>query len=396
MTTVAMQDDKTNCYRAAAIKAGEWFLKTQQTRYDDANRGRYYYAVNLKDDYQELSTGWQTGFAVIAMLSLHKTTEEKKYLESAELAIEYIKTLQILDKRRMNVYGAIREESPQTNWLHPRDALSAAWALLIYGQYRQDNDCLERAVMFADWMINYGFSGDWPLFTVNLGPGGLDSRDLQGSFQSGGILFFIDMYKMTQDMRYYNIALRMSDYYVENFIDPNGLITVLIDKLGIQDLSIWQEDWKLMHRVNDDFGGIALAASYSLFQKDVYRQRMSAYFDWSRTADNGDGSYLKPVMEVGSATMPIFFNSYKKFASEAEQVALKQAHAKALDFLVSLQQHSTNDAVDGALLGMDNKCRNGVGEWVNIRCTAYAIIALLQYSGDSLFPYSSVETDMGK
>lgn len=377
-------------YQEAAIKAGEWLVNTQKTREDDANRGRFYYAVNLEDGYIELSTGWQTGFAVMALLSVHKLTGDQKYLDAAKLGIEYIKTLQILDPRKKSYFGAIREESPQTQWLHPRDALSAGWALLIYGQYTTDQDCLERADIFGDWMLNYSFRGDWPLCTVNLGPEGREADDLEGSFQSGGILFFIDLYKQTQDMRYYDIALRMSDYYVKNFIDEEGVVQVLIDPIGnnpgIHDTDKWPIAWQKMHQVNDDFGGISLAASYDLFKKDIYLQRMNAYYGWSQGVTNGDGSFLDPVMEVASATIPIFLNSYKPLAKEDQNSRIDDLSESTLEFLLSLQKDSENKNIDGAFLGMDNKCRDGLGKWVNIRCTSYAIIALLQQSGHSAFP----------
>jgi hypothetical protein len=377
-------------YLAAAKRAGDWLVATQQQGSDNANLGRFYYAVNMEDGYSELSTGWQTAFAIIALLSLHKTTNENHYLDAATVGMGYINSLQVLDSRIPANYGAIREETPQTNWLHPRDALSAAWAMLIYGQYTHDHDAIERAQLFGDWLLNYGVIGDWPLCTVKLAPGGLDTSDLQGSFQSGGILFLIDLYRETQNIKYYDLALRMSDFYVDHFINETGEITVLLDKLGTHDLSIWPLDWQLMHQVNDDFGGIALAGSYEIFKKDIYQQRMTAYVKWLKSMANGDGSYLNPVMEVASATVPIFLNSYKIIASESEQQDLATMITSSLDYLLSLQQQSDNKNIDGAFLGMTNKCKNGCGKWVNIRCSAYAIIALLQYSNDALFPAAAV------
>jgi hypothetical protein len=214
--------------------------------------------------------------------------------------------------------------------------------------------------------------------------------DLQGSFQSGGILFLIDLYRETQNIKYYDLALRMSDFYVDHFINETGEITVLLDKLGTHDLSIWPLDWQLMHQVNDDFGGIALAGSYEIFKKDIYQQRMTAYVKWLKSMVNGDGSYLNPVMEVASATVPIFLNSYKIIAPESDQQDLATMITSSLDYLLSLQQQSDDKNIDGAFLGMTNKCKNGCGKWVNIRCSAYAIIALLQYSNDALFPAAAV------
>jgi len=378
-------------YQEAAIRAGDWLVRTQQKQYDDANLGRFFYAVDLETGYTELSTGWQTGFAVISLLSLHKFTGDEKYLEAARLGIEYIKTLQIMDSRQKRFYGAIREETPQTNWLHPRDAVSAGWALLIYGNYANDHDSRERAALFGDWLVTKGMRGDWPLCTVNIGPGGHASDDLRGSFQSGGILFLIDLYESTQNMLYYDAALRMSDYYVDNFIDENGIIKVLVDPIGnnpgANDTEKWPLAWRRMHQINDDFGGIALVGSYKLFCKESYLQRMSAYFSWIRTAGNADGSFLDPVMEVGSATVPIFLNAYAPLAQENEQDAIAELNTRSLDYLLSIQQNTENENSDGAFLGLNNKCQYGLGKWVNIRCSAYAILALLQQSNDSLFPY---------
>lgn len=163
-------------------------------------------------------------------------------------------------------------------------------------------------------------------------------------------------------------------------IDPIG------NNEGINNTEKWPVAWQLMHQVNDDFGGIALAGSYELFKRDIYLSRMSAYFKWLQGTSNSDGSYLDPVMEVASATVPIFLNSYKKLAPENEQGAVSETAAKALDFLLTLQQHCDDKDVNGAFLGMNNKCRDGLGKWVNIRCTAYAIIALLQASDDAAFP----------
>ncbi len=377
-------------FQQAAVKAGNWLVNTQQSKYDDANRGRFYYAVNLESGYIELSTGWQTGFAVMALLSLHNLTQDQKYLDAAKQGIDYIKSLQILDPRKKNLFGALREETPQTQWLHPRDALSAGWALLIYGCYTNDFDSIERAELFGDWMINYAFRGDWPLCTINLGPKGAPADDLQGSFQSGGILFFIDLFKQTQDMRYYDTALRMSDYYVDHFVDDKGVIQVLIDPIGnnpgVNDTEKWPLPWQRMHQVNDDFGGIALAGSYDLFKKEIYKQRMNAYFNWIQSVENDDGSFLNPVMEVGSATVPIFLNSFRSLAEDEQLSPLNELNQRSLEFLMSIQQDSDDVNINGAFMGMDNKCRDGLGEWVNIRCTAYAIIALLQQSGHSIFP----------
>lgn len=375
----------TTKYQEAAIRAGEWFLRTQVKDEFDSNRGRYLYCRHIKSDLMQRSSNWQTGFGVMAMLSLHKLTGEQKYMDSAALAVEWIKALQVLDQRDPACYGAFREETHLFNWCHPRDALSAAWGLLYYSNYRDDAECLDRAILYADWMIEHAFKGDWPMCTFQLGPGGREDDDLKGSFQSGGILFFLDLYDATENKKYLDIARRMSDYYVHNFLNDKGELAVLID-LAAEFEDRWPEDWRKMHQVNDDFGGIALVAAYELFGRQEYSDRLHAFVKWLLTMEKDGGGFLEPEMEVGCATVPILLSRYLSIAPENEKANLEAVIERCLNRLLQFQQTSSDIQIDGAFLGMDNQCRVGNGEWVNIRCTAYALFALLMQTGHSVFP----------
>ncbi len=385
-----MTTDLNKRYQEAAIQAGQWLVRTQVKVDRDANRGRFISSHRIGSDQSNLSTNWNSAFALMGLLSLHRMTGEAEYLDAARRCVDYIRSLQILDARHRHLNGAIREESPQTQWLHPRDAVSAAWGMLCYWQYTHDADCLERARMFADWMLVYGFRGDWPLCTVNLGAGGKDTDNIQGSFQSGGILFFHDMYRATQDIRYAEAALRMAEYYVHNFLDDDGQLSVLIDPLGINpgihDTNKWPLDWQNMHRVNDDFGGIALVRSFQIYKREIYRRRLGKYADWVLGMQRADGGFLEPDLEVAAATVPIMLNGYRQIAPPEVAEKLDAALHRSLDHLLSLQYSGDDVQAQGAFLGMDERCCCGNRQWVNLRCTGYAILALLQQTGHSVFP----------
>ncbi len=379
-------------YQQAAVRAGEWYLRNQVSDPLDANRGRYLYCREIPTKKFEYSTSWQTGFGALVMLSLHRLTGETRYLDSAARALEYIKSLQILDARNPARFGAFREETPQTNWIHPRDAVSAAWALLGYGRYVQDADCLERARLYADWMLQHAFAGDWPLATVRLGGDGLETSDLRASCQSGGILFFHDMYDATQDFRYRDAAWRMSEYYARHFLSEQGELKTLIDPVGnrkesdLDNFERWPRSWREMHQVNDDFGGLAMVRSIEVFQQPLHRERLRAFARWLVAWQKPGGGFMEPEMEVGSATVPIFLHAYRHIASPAERTQYDEVCRKALTHLLSKQQTSADPQVDGAFLCLNNLCRSGEGRWVNIRCTSYAVIALLMQSDQSTFP----------
>ncbi len=381
---MSVTEQKNNIYKQAAIRAGEWFLKTQVKDEFDANRGRYLYCRHIKSNIIQRSSNWQSAFGMMAVLSLHQLTGEQKYLDSAKLAVEWIKCLQILDSRNPAICGAFREETQLFNWCHPRDALSAAWGLLCYSRYTGDKDSLERAELYADWMIKYAFNGDWPMSTIKLGPGGLEDNALCGSYQSGGILFFLNMFHETGNENYRDIARRMSDYYVGNFINDNGELAVLINVTPEIEAQ-WPEDWRKMHQVNDDFGGIALIRAYEVFGVESYLERLHAYIEWLLSIENEGGGFLVPEMEVACATVPILLQRYTSSISDEQKSRIEATVIRCLDRLLTFQQKSSDIEIDGAFSGMDRQCRAGNGEWVNIRCTAYAILALLQYiTGDSL------------
>ncbi|WOO41542.1 hypothetical protein [Rubellicoccus peritrichatus] len=379
-------------YQASAVKAGDWMVNNQVRKPFDANYGRLLYARLVKGGWDAYSTNWTTGFGAIALLSLYDLTKDEKYLESAEYAIRYIKSLQCLDSRKPCSFGAIVEETPQSEWIHPRDGLSAAWALLCYGRYMSDAQCIERAVLYADWILKNAYRRNWILATVALGPSGRDTDITQASCQGGAILFFLDLYRETQNFHYLDAAHSMSDYYVEKFISPDGEITILYDDLTGRryedeaSLKKFSYDWREMHKINDDFSGISLIESFQQFGVSTYRDRLKAYAKWIFKKQNADGGFMKPELEVGSATAVIFLTKYLEIAEPEEVAQIEDTIARSLHHLMSLQQVSDDKGVNGAFLGMNSACTYGNGEWINLRVSAYGVFALLMQSGHSLFP----------
>lgn len=383
-------------YRDAVVRAADWLATTQCLDRQSADCGRFVYALHLPTREHHRSSGWQTAFGVLALLSAHRLTGKGAYENAALAGLRYIMSLQILDSRRPEFEGAFREETPQTGWLHPRDGVSAAWALLGYHRYAGDNDALARAARYADWLLEHAVVDDWVMATVNLGASdGRASDDMMASCQSGTILFLLDLYHATRDARYRDAAKRLADRYVALFIDASGEITTVRDRDGgnmaVGDTDKWPLDWQRMHQVNDDFGGIALVEAYRVLQRDIYRQRCAAYFSWLEARIMPDGSCLDPVIEVGSATIPIFLTSYATIASPPHADHIAELTYRCLTFLLSVQQASDDPWIDGAFLGMHPACKAGHGQWINIRCTAYAVIALCRLLNASTFPLS----DMG-
>lgn len=178
----------------------------------------------------------------------------------------------------------------------------------------------------------------------------------------------------------------MSDYYVNNFFNEQGELIVMLNSTPEID-ALFPQVWHDMHKVNDDFGAIALVRSYEVFQCDAYRNCLDTFMQWTVNQEKPDGGFLTPDMEVASATVPIALERYLTLDSSSEKRSYRQVINRCLDHLLTLQQISDDIQVDGAFLGLDHRCRAGKGEWVNIRCTAYAILALLKPTGHAVFPF---------
>ena len=114
-------------YLEAAGLTADWLLNNQLRDEMDANRGRVLEFVDKVSGRSRYTRSWDTGIAILALLAMHSATGEARYLEGATLAGEYVKSLQCLDPAQPLLYGAFRELTPQTPWLHPRDTVSAAW-----------------------------------------------------------------------------------------------------------------------------------------------------------------------------------------------------------------------------------------------------------------------------
>ena len=137
---------------SAAKRCGNWLIKNQILNKASADHGRYMceYIVP-KQKVRGLSPNWPIGNSILSMVMLYKRTGMKKYLESAGRAGEYLKSLQVMDSADKKNYGMIREVTPQTDFCHPRDAVTAAWAMLHLGEVLQNKEYGRRVLSVSQW-----------------------------------------------------------------------------------------------------------------------------------------------------------------------------------------------------------------------------------------------------
>jgi uncharacterized protein YyaL (SSP411 family) len=369
-------------YLTRAKKLADWFVAGQIDRSSSADRGRYVNVLDVrgrKIGEPKYTSNWTTGMTCIAMLMAWKRTGEDVYLNSARIAGEYLKSLQIMDARNRKVFGMIREVTPQTDWCHPRDALSAAWALLHLGMLARDKDALARAKLFAEWFKANALRKRYPAWTC-FADGRKPYWQL-GSFHGGSPLYFFDLYTATHDKRWLRVGLGICDQWLKIFPKKDGSIRIEVDPTSGRDLTGKGDPghvgWQFMHKYNDDFTSLALLRAYLLTWKNKYLDAVRRYMDWIiRQQQPRSGAFGKPTVNSAAASLIIELLDLHRITREKKY---RQAADHSIDYFLSLQELKRKDRrVHGGFYGIAGAYSHGRRSSLNTRTGAYALAALLK------------------
>jgi hypothetical protein len=359
----------------AAIIGLDFYVRHQVKNSDSADCGRYplIYDINL-EKIVELSTNWETAILAESMLIGYRFTKCIKYFDSAVCAINYIKSLQSIlpDKPRLN--GVFREITPQTQWAHPRDALTAAWSLLDWYEFSNDGESLSRSLLFADWFIRIAMERGYPYWTIRFDGQSWDPP-FWGSFHSGGAFYFYRLFKVTGNADYLSIMCKILDFYNINHLDSNGNITVALDCTtmeSIDDKGLNTRWWEEMHKYNDDFGTLANLAAYKLTKNESYLLAARRFLKRMTTIQHQDGGFGPSVYSVPSASGVILIEALAAKSLGLDLVDQNMIES-AVNYLLNIQVKKSDVPYSGAF--RDTEIVS------NARTGAYSIMALLRYAG---------------
>ena len=363
---------------------GDWMVKNQVVNPFDANHGRGINVYDARTGYLYMTVNWTTGLMAACLCALHKRTGERKYLDAAIRAGKYIMSLQLLDERRKEYFGLFRELTPQSIECAPRDAVSAAWGLVWLFNATGEREYLERAKIFAEWHMNYVMVEGWPRYALYMRD---DIPDFyaQGSFQSGTGLFYHDLFVASGDARFIERGFRPIAFnYRDKFFNPDG--SVILEREVFTGREVRLEPGAKMHAFNDDFGAAMLQAAADFFKDESFRQKALAFARWLARNQDADGGFGGGKAPSGIPTALMY---YHDLGTHYEDHELLGAQEKTLNKLLSLQHTGTGDVkLDGGVEG----AHEVIGKWpeihgapkkhVNIRCTNYALMALLKLESD--------------
>jgi hypothetical protein len=362
---------------------GDWMVKNQVINPFDANHGRGIGIYNARTGYLNLSVNWTTGIMAACLCAMYKRTGEQKYLDAAIRAGKYVMSLQLLDERKKEYFGLFRELTPQSIECAPRDAVSAAWGLVWLFNTTGEREFLERAKIFAEWHMNYVMLEGWPRFALYMRD---DMPDFyaQGAFQSGTGLFYHDLFVASGDARLIERGFKpIAVNYRDRFFNDDG--SIILGREAFTGQKGETGTGVKMHSFNDDFGGAMLMVAADFFKDESFRDKAMAYARWLMLNQDADGGFGGGKAPSGVPTALMYFHD---LGTEYGDRELLSARDKTLNKLLSLQHIATGDAkLDGGIEGAC-ECINKMVDipgapqkHVNLRCTNYALIALLKLEG---------------
>lgn len=376
---------RKSIYLERAVKLADWFVKNQVMDPLSANCGRFQDLVRVKGQPKPefLTKNWTTGMSIISLVMMYRRTRDKRYLESARMAGDYLKSLQFLDERNPKAFGLFREATPQTDYGNPRDALSSAWGLLHLYRVTRDADALWRVKVFAEWFRKHGVRKGYPAWCAYTDKGREPFWRL-GSFHGGSPLFFFDLYKETGERKWLALGLSICDAWMRIFPKPDGSIRIEVDRATGKDLTgkgptLVHNNWQTMHKTNDDFTTLALLRAYKLSGRVKYLAAARRFLDWALTRQRPDGAFGKVPVKSAAPVLILELRSFNRISREPRY---KSAMERSIPFFLTLQELKSKEGRfhGGFYCTSDNHVEKGLVD-LGVRTSCYALAALLWLEG---------------
>lgn len=361
--------------------AAEWAARNQirhQWPKWNANAGRFPYHVHLHTHEIMWSTSWNTARTIQGMLSAFLVTRERRYLESAEWGLSYIKSLQVFAPEHPKARGAFIEETPLNDHVGPRDGVECTQALLAHFFVTGNRVSLERARLFLDWLIGITREGVWPTSYIYIvpewSPSPVRVEDAWCTFAAA--IPLVQFAKAASSKKY----LKWAEHFARLIIGlqrPDGSLRSP-GRSGHHSTS----DTVLY---NDDGLGVALLAAWKGSGKTKYLDAAVANAEWWLSK----GDDLPPNWAMPLA-VTIFITD----------IARATGDTKFLDYLIrsaprvlSLQiLRDERPLISGAFRGEDMAGHYMAGaspaDFISLRCQSYGLIALAKLAASGARQWS--------
>jgi hypothetical protein len=234
MTTLPLfpDEDLRAAAREAVLLGARWHAHNQ-VRHEwprwTADAGRFNSLLEISDPSRPPTNSicWNTARGAQAVLSAHTLGGDPATLQTARLAMEYVKTCQLFQPEHAENEGAFVEETAQSDHIASRDTLEAIQGLVNLYRVSGDPVCLERARAGADWFVErYYLKGRFPHGYVWHLDGGRGSvcNDFSRLMLAVAPLPFAQLDALIGQRRYAPAVMGVIDWVLESAMEPDGAI----------------------------------------------------------------------------------------------------------------------------------------------------------------------------
>lgn len=349
--------------------AASWYANNQNTEKkgwggvnNSADMGRFLYQYAPLTGECRGNGVWGQGVAIMGLLPFATRMDWKgdAFRESALAAARYLMSLQIMDSRDKRLFGALREGTPQTPWVFPRDGATGAMAFCVLFRETKDEEYLYRARIFGDWFMRVAMAGDnWPCWTYHFDKRERDVRD-PAIWQAGAGLLFYYLYRLTGEKKYIEEGLRpLMDGYKRLYLK-----------------SVREYAGR-----SDDFAAIAALGATLVYKDARLLEIVRRQVQMLAVNQDADGSCPGLAAEYIAGLTWQNFCAYVRHRKLKDAVApYRKAVARTAGFAPSLQELDKHDI--RAYGGMYGQTSFGVSrELIHHRTTGYALIFMLRHEG---------------
>lgn len=261
--------------RKALVRAAEWATRNQlRDAWPawNANKGRFPYHVIIDPARrakrpQIWSTCWKTARAAQGLYCAAAVTGRRSYLDAADLAMNYVATLQVFDPEYPDFRGAFREDSPQGPHTASRDGMEALQGFVAGHLATRNERFLRRAREGADFLLRSIERGWFPFGLGWPAKGAVKRQDAFCLY--AGVLPFAQLYGITGERRYLTHgAIPWADTIRERHVRADGALGQARCRENSHHMV---SDGPLAGvYVNDDGLGVALLAVYAVTGRKAY------------------------------------------------------------------------------------------------------------------------------
>lgn len=373
--------------RSSLEAAADWAVRNQirdSWPAWDANKGRFPYHILIDPEKraavpQMWSTCWKTARAAQGLYSAWQVLGNPGYLAAANLAMDYVATLQVFEPGCEDFRGAFLENSPHGPHTATRDGMEAIQGFIAGYLATKRSRYLLRAVEGTDFLLRAMTFKEWPF--ANAWP--LERRIKSENFFClyAGALVFAQMHALTGDRRYRDQGLvPFADTIIRDYVRPDGSFGVAgcMSVSGLDHHT--RGDGELAGVfVNDDGLGVALLAAHAVTGEARYRDAAVGWGDvWVKTAARSERLAVYPCLALMLSDIHRLTGDVRYFPVTEEFIRK------------TISQQYTNPAepfLDGCFVGEDMATtydkNSRPADYVDLRITSYALIALAKIAAET-------------